>query len=123
VNSKANTLYTANYGENSVSVIDTKTGRVTAAIPVGDRPKAIAFDEKRNRVYVANTGGGSVTVIDAGNNLVVATLPAGKHPYALAVAPGSGRLYVANEAEGSASTAIDLGAIHEQGHTRPIPPG
>ena len=123
VNSKANTLYTANYGENTVSAIDAKTGRVTATVAVGDGPKAVAFDASRNRVYVANTHGDSVTVIDAGNNSVLATVPAGRSPYALAVAPGSDRLYVANEAEGSASTAIDIGAIHRQGQTRPIPPG
>jgi YVTN family beta-propeller protein len=112
VNSQANQLYVANYGDNSVSVIDGTTGRKTATVPVGRHPKAIAFDENRNLVYVANTRDGTVTVIDAANNIVVATLPAGKNPYALAVVPGSSHLYVANETNDNPSTVVDLAGIH-----------
>jgi YVTN family beta-propeller protein len=111
INSKAKLLYVANYGDNSVSVIDAATERKTATISVGRHPKAIAFDANRNLVYVANTSDGTVTVIDAVNNGVVATLPAGKNPYALAVVPGSSRLYVANEAEGNPSTVVDVAGI------------
>jgi YVTN family beta-propeller protein len=111
VNSQANLLYVANYGDNSVSVIDEATGRKTATIPVGRHPKAIAFDANRNLVYVANSSDGTVTVIDAANNGIVATLPAGKNPYALAVVPGSSRLYVANEFEGNPSTVVDVSGI------------
>jgi YVTN family beta-propeller protein len=108
VNAQANLLYVANYGDNSISVIDQATGRKTATVAVGRHPKAIAFDASRNLVYVANTSDGTVTAIDAANNGVVATLQAGKNPYALAVVPGSSRLYVANEAEGNPSTVIDV---------------
>jgi YVTN family beta-propeller protein len=113
MNSQANQLYVANYGDNSVSVIDTSTARKTATIPAGRHPKAIAFDAIRNLVYVANTGDGTVTVIDAANNGVVATLPAGKNPYALAVVPGSSRLYVANESDDGPSTVVDLAETHK----------
>ena len=112
VDGKAQTLYVANYGDNTVAIVNAKTGLITATLPVGDRPKAIAFDPERNLVYVANTAGNSVTVIDAKREVVVATLPAGKSPYALAVVPGSGRLYVANESDEQSSTIVDLSAIH-----------
>jgi YVTN family beta-propeller protein len=111
VNSQANRLYVANYGDNTVSIIDSATGRKTATIPVGRHPKAVAFDATRNRVYVANTSDGTVTVIDAKTNNVAATLPAGRNPYALAVIPGSSRLYVANEADDNPSTVVDLAVI------------
>jgi YVTN family beta-propeller protein len=118
VNSKANTLYVANYGDNTVTVIDANTGRTKATIPVGDRPKSIAYDAGRNLVYVANTLDDSATVIDAASYAVLATLPAGKSPYALAVAPGSNRLYVANEADGQSSTVVDVSQIHRPGQSR-----
>jgi YVTN family beta-propeller protein len=114
VNSKANRLYVANFGDNTASVVDTTTGYKIATVPVGGHPKAIAFDAKRNLVYVANTGDGTVTIIDGTNNAVLATLPAGKNPYALAVVPGSSRLYVANETDDNSSTVVDLGSIHEK---------
>jgi YVTN family beta-propeller protein len=113
VNSKGNTLFVANYGDGTVTVIDTTSGRATATIHVGEHPKAIAFDPSRNLVYVANTSSGTVSVIDAENKAVVATLPAGENPYALAVAPGSNSLYVANEADGNSSTAVDLSLIRK----------
>jgi YVTN family beta-propeller protein len=108
VNSKAGILYVANYGDNTVTVIDANTGKARATVRVGDHPKGIAFDPKGKLVYVANTSSDSVTVIDAENNAVLATLPAGKSPYALAVVPGSSRLYVANESDDKSSTVIDL---------------
>jgi YVTN family beta-propeller protein len=111
VNSKANKLYVANNGDNSVAVIDVATRRKTATIPAGDHPKAVAFDPVRNLIYVANTLSNTVTIIDAASNAVLATLPAGKSPYALAVVPGSGSLYVANESD-SASTVVDLAGVH-----------
>jgi len=111
VDAKGQTLYVANYGDNTVAVVNAKTGRIAAMLPVGDHPKAIAFDAERNLVYVANTGGNSVTVIDAKRQEVVVTLPAGKSPYALAVVPGSARLYVANESSERSSTIVDLSAV------------
>jgi YVTN family beta-propeller protein len=113
VGSKGNTLYVANYGDKTVTVIDAKTGHARATVRVGDHPKSIAFDPNRNLVYVANTGGGSITVIDAASNAVLATLPAGKNPYALAVVPSSSRLYVANETDDQSSTVVDLSKIHK----------
>jgi YVTN family beta-propeller protein len=112
VNSEANQLYVANYGDNSVSVIDATRQRKTVTVPVGHHPKAIAFDANRNLVFVANTSDGTVTIIDGANYGVVATLPAGRHPYALAVVPGSSRLYVANESDDNPSAVVDLSGIH-----------
>jgi YVTN family beta-propeller protein len=113
VDPKTNTLYVADYGDNTVSVIDATTGKKLATIPVGHHPKAIAIDANSNSVFVANTSDGTVTVIDTTSNGVVATLPAGKNPFALAVVPGSSRLYVANEAGDNPSTVVDLAEIYK----------
>jgi len=112
VDSQSNQLYVANYGDDTVSVIDATSGRKAATLPVGHHPEAIAFDASRNLVYVANTSGGTVTVIDAANNSILASLAAGKNPYALAVVPGSSRIYVANEADDNPSTVGEVAGIH-----------
>jgi YVTN family beta-propeller protein len=112
--SKSNRLYVANYGDDSITVMDEATGTTSASVSVGRHPKAVVFDAKRKMVYVANTSDDSVTVIDAANNTVLATLPAGKNPYALAAVPGGNKLYVANESDDNASTVVDLSRIQGQ---------
>lgn len=111
VDSKTNTLYVANYGDNTVTAVNAGTGQAIATLAVGERPKAIAFDPVLNLIYVANAGGNTVTVIDAAMNTILATLPAGKSPYALAVVPGSSRLYVANASDDQSSTVVDLSRL------------
>jgi len=119
VNASGDRLYVADYGDNTVTVIDAIADRKIAVLPVGTHPKAIAFDPSRNMVYVANTGDGTVTAIDAATNGIVATLPAGRNPYALAVVPGSNSLYVANEFDNDSSTVVDLAGVREPNFYRP----
>ena len=88
-------LYAVNYGDQTLSVIDTLKAKVVKVIAVGDHPQAVAVDSVRNRVYVANVHGDSVTGIDGVNNAILGTYQAGEHPYALAVDEGSGQVYAA----------------------------
>ncbi len=53
--SLAQNAYITNFGSNNVSVIDTATNTVTAAIPVGGaEPYGVAVAPDSSRVYVAN---------------------------------------------------------------------
>src|SRR5690242_18774057 len=61
VNVSANKIYTANFGSNTVSVIDGAADSVTT-IPVGMNPVAIAVNGALNRAYVANYGSNNATV-------------------------------------------------------------
>lgn len=88
-------LYAVNYGDHTMSVIDTVKARVVNVIAVGDHPQAVAVDTARNRLYVANVHGDSVTVIDAAKNVILDTLPADEQPYALAVDENTGQVYAA----------------------------
>ena len=106
VNPVTNTVYVANHGDDTVTVIDGARRAVIATVKVGLRPQAVAVDPKRNRIYVANTHSDDVTVIDGALNSVLKTLNAGKNPYAIAVDPNSGRLYVASYGE-PALTVVD----------------
>ena len=61
--------YVANFGSNSVSVIDTSSNTVIYTIAVGTQPNGIAITPDGTRAYVAN-GGGDVWVLATSNNAV-----------------------------------------------------
>ena len=88
-------LYAVNYGDQTLSVIDTVKMKVMKVIAVGDHPQAVAVDIERNRVYVANVHGDSVTVIDGVKNAILDTYQVGEHPYALTVDVNTGQVYAA----------------------------
>lgn len=95
LNPATHLLYAVNYGDRTLSVINTASAKVVAVLAVGDHPQAVAVDAERNRIYVANVHGDSVTVIDGAKNAILGTYQAGEHPYALAVDEGIGQVYAA----------------------------
>jgi YVTN family beta-propeller protein len=97
------TAYVANAGDGTVSVIDEATRRVTATIPVGDRPVAVAVDPAAHTAYVANAGGDTVSVIDEATRTVTATIAVGGDPDGVAVDPATRTAYVANASDGTVS--------------------
>jgi uncharacterized protein len=105
----AKRVYVANYGSDSVTVIDAASDaasqKVIATVQVGEHPQAVAVDSGTHRAYVANTGNSTVSVIDGTLNRVIATVKTGKAPYAIAVDREMHRAYVATMAGGV--TVID----------------
>lgn len=96
INRVTRRLYTVNYGDETVSVIDLQTRKAIATVPVGKQPQGIAIDSTANRIYVANVHSDSVTVIDGEKSTVLGVRGAGKNPYAVTVDEASGHVYVAN---------------------------
>lgn len=113
-NTKMKRAYVANYGDDSVTVIDTEKDRAIATVPAGNHPRAIAFDADRNLVLVANTHDDVVTVMDATTYAVIKRLPAGKRPYAFAMDSESGNLYVADLEGERPFTILDLNGIRKR---------
>ena len=91
-----------------MSVIDEATGTVTATIPVGANPYAVAVDPAAGTVYVANTCDNTVSVIDAATRTVTATIPVGASPVAVAVDPAAGTVYVTNARRCDTVSVIDV---------------
>ena len=69
---------------NSVGLIDTGSGQLLAAVPVGQSPAGVAAAGSSD-LWVANTGAGSVSRIDQQTQTVTQTVPVGAGPVALTV--------------------------------------
>ena len=61
---KTNKVYVANFGDNTVSVIDPKTNRVVDTIKVGTLPDSVAVDPNTSKAYVANSNDNTTSIID-----------------------------------------------------------
>lgn len=94
----ADTAYVTNFGDGTVSVIDTASNTSVGA-PI-DVPGACAVDVTPDgtRAYVVRCGTqGSVVVIDtASNEPVGGPIPVGASPSAIAITPDGTRAYVVN---------------------------
>jgi YVTN family beta-propeller protein len=91
------TVYVANFGAGTVSVIDTKTGKVTDSITVGKAPYGIVFSPDGTRAYVTNHFGNTVSVINTKTRTVTATIPVGIDPWSIAITPDGKHVYTAND--------------------------
>jgi YVTN family beta-propeller protein len=87
---------TAAVPPNTVAVVDVRAGRVSASIPVGVAPQALAVGA--GGVWVANTADRTVSRIDPRTLGLVLTIPVGDYPSDIAVA--GGRVFVASGPRG-----------------------
>ena len=69
--------YVANYGSNSVSVIDTTTNTVTDHHPCRWGPFGVGVDPVTHHAYVANFNADTVSVIDTTTDTVTTTIGVG----------------------------------------------
>lgn len=113
MNPATHMLYAVNYGDQTVSAIDTAKEKIVATLRVGQHPQAVAIDAMKNRIYVANVHGNSVTVIDGAANAVIGNDDGGKNPYALAVDSTLGQVYAANYGE-PAATRVQVSSMTAQ---------
>jgi YVTN family beta-propeller protein len=102
-------LMVANYGRNSVSVIDTDTYRVVQTVPGLPEPFALAMGgHDTNRAYVSTVSPAydSVGVIDVPTNTVIATYPLALSVSDLAVSPDGNYVYASRNGAASADVAV-----------------
>ena len=111
IDAMRNRVFVANYGDSTVTLIDSVANKPMNTIAVGQRPEAVAVDPTRGLAFVANTQSDTVTVIDTIQQAVIATLDAGTHPFGLVFNPVSSKLHVVNMGE-PAFTILNLPAIN-----------
>jgi YVTN family beta-propeller protein len=108
-NSKGDRYFVANANSDSVSVIDSTTGKVVrtlsvrpdAGLPFGSIPDALALSRDEKTLYVANAGNNAVAVVDLASvkPTITGYIPTGWFPGGLLSLNDT--LYIANTKSGS----------------------
>jgi YVTN family beta-propeller protein len=98
--------FVSDWGEHSVTAVDTSRRVPLGTTPVGTHPNALVVNPRaeRHEVYVANGDSDTVSVLDTATRQVTRTVdlapyaaaPEGSNPSALAVSPDGSTLYVTN---------------------------
>jgi YVTN family beta-propeller protein len=120
-------LLVANYGHDSVSVIDTDSCRVVQTVPGLNEPFALAVgSHDTNRAYVSTVSPAydSIGVIDVATNTVIATHPLALSVSDLAVGPDGNYVYASRNGAGGADVVVlDTRTGHVEAIALPIGPG
>ncbi|WP_027410472.1 beta-propeller fold lactonase family protein [Anoxybacteroides tepidamans] len=103
INKKGTTLYTANIDVNSVTILDARTKKKTAEIPVGKEPRQLTLSPDEQFLYVSCMHDDRVDIISLKEKKVVGHLKTGIEPFGLVTSQDGSTLYVANYRSGSIS--------------------
>lgn len=112
-------LFVSNANENTVSVIETATGKVVETLssalypgaPEGSTPNSLALSEGEKHLMIANADNNNLAVFELGEeepSRSIGFIPAGWYPTSVRIHPVTGRIYVAN-GKGQSSKANTLG--------------
>jgi DNA-binding beta-propeller fold protein YncE len=70
-------VYTSNWGEQKIGVIELAQMKVVKRLPTGDKPNGSVFADGFGKVYISNTNGKAVTIINVHTDEIVKTLDFG----------------------------------------------
>ncbi|WP_447008921.1 cytochrome D1 domain-containing protein [Saccharothrix sp. DSM 118769] len=98
--------YVTNVRDDTLTVIDTPTNTVDAAVPVGDGPAGVVVSPDGGHVYVSNYSAGTVSVVDAATLTTTETIPVGANADGVAITPDGSRLYVAHDVVGAGTVSV-----------------
>ena len=87
--------YVGLYGNNTIGVLDTATGRVLKTIKVPAGPEAVIVTPDGRRVYASSEDATELSVIDTATDRVVKTLELGRTPEGMALSRDAKTLLVA----------------------------
>jgi|GEM_PF-2412263 len=95
------TIYVANQGSNTVSIIDYESNSVIDTITVGGTPFGVGTNSSTNRIYVANNADDTVSVIDGSDNTVIGSAisvcASSCEPIGVAVNQVTNKIYVGTQ--------------------------
>jgi YVTN family beta-propeller protein len=98
-------VYIANAGSNSVSVLNTTNNTIakTIALPRKSKPIGLALSPDGRYLYTADGGSNRVSVLDTRTKRAVASVRVGTQPVSVAVAANGNTVYAANSGSGDVS--------------------
>src|SRR5438105_4925319 len=91
---KGEKLFVAALGNNTLEVIDLKTGKLVKTISHLKEPQGIVYVPEADRLYVANGDDGSVRIFDGSSYALLKTLDYGEDADNLRYDSGRKRVYV-----------------------------
>ncbi|MGB0467417.1 MAG: YVTN family beta-propeller repeat protein [Pontibacterium sp.] len=89
--------YVTNEKDDTLSLIDLETLKVTETINVGQRPRGITLSRDMDKLYICTSDSDTVQVMDIKTHTIIAELPSGEDPEQFALHPNNKHLYIANE--------------------------
>ena len=93
-------------GDEGITVINTRNGRVVKSINVGSDPEQLEINSNQTLLYVSNEDAGTATVTDIETGQPKATLIVGIEPEGAAISPDGRWIYVMAETSNTV-TVID----------------
>jgi YVTN family beta-propeller protein len=121
-NRSGSLVWSVNPGNDTVSVIRTRTNTIIRQIRVGDEPQSIALDPSDRYAFVANAASGTVSVIRIRSAnpgrfraAVSRTFRTGAEPWNIVPSPDGRRVFVANSGQDTISI-IDARSPRIIGH-------
>jgi YVTN family beta-propeller protein len=118
VDAQTGRAFVANQYDDSVSVLDTRTGRVLRTVPVNPHPGAVAVDARVGHVFTLNQpepegiSRASVSMLDAHSGRLLRTVPVDYSPAVLAVDERTSHVFISTSVVGTASTVSELAALY-----------
>jgi PQQ-dependent catabolism-associated beta-propeller protein len=98
-------LFVTNEKDNTVSVIDSRTGVLETTLELGNRPRGIGLSPDHKTLYVALSGDNAIGRVDVATLEILESLGAGDDPETFDVHP-NGNLYLSNE-DGAKATVMN----------------
>jgi YVTN family beta-propeller protein len=104
LHSASNRLYVANANSDSVTIVNTKTDRISGVInvrpfkmaPLGSSPNALAVTRDGKTLYVANAANNAVAVVDTNKREMKGLIPTGWYPTAVGLSRDEKQLFIAS---------------------------
>jgi len=100
------TAYTANQGDNTVTIVDVATGQQTGSVSIAASPFSVQVSPDGDQIFVGNNDN-TLSVVDAATRQVVKTVIVGFATNAFAV-DGSGRMLYASSFVSGTVSEIDI---------------
>jgi YVTN family beta-propeller protein len=111
------TLVTCDSFTQRISVIDTATWSLIAAVPLGagNFPVRAVFSPDDSRIYVSNRDSDTISVVsNAGaGSAVIGTITVGDSPTEMAVTPDGSKLYVINTGTGTNVGVVNTATLSQ----------
>jgi len=104
---KNKVLYTADFKENKINIVDSQTGRINRSMKLPSVPSNLALTQDNRYLLVPSTSLSKIFVIDTFTNIFLKDIEVEKLPSSILMPVNSQKAYVANKLSSSISE-IDL---------------